>query len=77
MNAINCIEHLTTAGERWDTLSWKYYGDPHGYGRIIEANPALDIDAVLPSGVIVLIPVLSLTEASAALPASELPPWKQ
>ena len=52
MKPIDCIEHLTTAGERWDTLAWRYYGDPHAYGRIIEANPALNIGTTLPSGMV-------------------------
>jgi phage tail protein X len=77
MKAINCIEHVTQAGERWDTLAWRYYGDPHGYGRIIEANPALDITSALPSGITVLIPVLSASAAEQALQAEELPPWKR
>ena len=48
MKAIDCIEHVTVEGERWDTLAWRYYGDPLAYGRIIEANPALDISSTLP-----------------------------
>lgn len=79
MNAIDCIEHITSAGERWDSLAWRYYGDPYAYGRIIQANPALDISPTLPSGRVVLIPVLPLEEARAAdqLDAGELPPWKR
>ena len=71
------IEHITAASERWDTLAWKYYGDPFGYGRIIRANPALDIGAVLPIGVRVWIPVLTHTEVQAKLREEELPPWKR
>ena len=77
MTAIDCIEHITQAGERWDTLAWRYYGDPLAYGRIIAANPALDISATLPSGVVVLLPVLPQTESSQALQDEELPPWKR
>lgn len=77
MQAINCIEHITSASERWDTLAWKYYGNPYDYGRIIEANPALDIGGMLPSGVVVLIPVLPLAEVSTTLAAEDLPPWKR
>jgi phage tail protein X len=79
MKPIDCIEHVIKAGERWDTLAWKYYGDPYAYGRIIEANPALDIGTQLPSGTIVLIPIMSLAQAQSAeqLAASELPPWKR
>jgi phage tail protein X len=79
MKAFDCIEHVTREGERWDTLAWQYYGNPHDYGRIIEANPALDIHTSLPGGVVVLIPVLPLEQAQAALQLSvaDLPPWKR
>lgn len=71
------IEHITAASERWDTLAWKYYGDPFDYGRIIKANPALDIGAVLPAGVVVLVPVLSAAETECRLNDEDLPPWKR
>lgn len=79
MKPIDCIEHVTREGERWDSLGWKYYGDPYDYGRIIEANPSLDISAGLPSGVVVLIPILPLATAQAAeqLTSADLPPWKR
>lgn len=77
MKAINCIEHVTQAGERWDSLAWRYYGNPADYGRIIEANPALNISSALPSGIKVLIPVLPASAATQALRAEELPPWKR
>lgn len=71
------LEHVTSANERWDTLSWRYYGTPFAYGRIIAANPALDIKAVLPSGVVVLIPLLSLAETTQSTAEDDLPPWKR
>ena len=77
MKAIDCIEHVTVEGERWDTLAWRYYGDPLAYGRILAANPALDIGTTLPSGTVVLVPVLPQAEASQALQDEELPPWKR
>ena len=79
MKPIDCIEHITRQGERWDTLAWRYYGNPYDYGRIIEANPALDIGSQLPAGVTVLIPVLGLAQVQAAeqLAATDLPPWKR
>ncbi len=77
MKPLDCLEHITTQGERWDTLAWRYYGDPHAYGRIIAANPALDIGTTLPSGVVVLIPIIALAEAQARVADEELPPWKR
>lgn len=77
MTAIDCIEHITQAGERWDTLAWRYYGDPLAYGRIIAANQRWTSAPLAASGVVVLVPVLPLTESSQALQDEELPPWKR
>lgn len=79
MKPIDCIEHVTREGERWDSLAWQYYGNPYDYGRIIEVNPDLDISARLPSGIVVLVPILPLAAAQAAeqLAATDLPPWKR
>lgn len=68
------IEHVTREGERWDQLAWEYYGDPYDYERIILANPTIPIIPVLPSGVILLIPII---EDAEEIPAVELPPWKR
>lgn len=76
-STIQAIRHVTIDGERWDTIAWKYYGDPFGYGPIIEANPAANISSTLPAGTVLLIPILSLDEQSAQQAASDLPPWKQ
>ena len=77
MSTITAIEHITIQGDRWDLLAWRYYGNPHAYGRIIEANPDVDITTVLPSGLVILIPVLSATENQAVISADNLPPWKR
>lgn len=75
--AIEAIEHVTVEGERWDTIAWNYYGDPTAYGAIIEANPAADIKPILPAGVLLLIPVLTLDQQDAQQVTQDLPPWKQ
>ncbi|HGD3424777.1 TPA: tail protein X [Enterobacter hormaechei] len=64
------LEHITTEGERWDNLAWRYYGDALAYERIIVANPHVAILPVLPSGMRLVIPVISITQIS-----SEVPPW--
>ncbi|MBP5958132.1 tail protein X [Pseudomonas anatoliensis] len=64
------IPHLTTEGERWDQLAWRYYGDAHRYWPIAQANPNVPLSGTLPSGLTLAIPLL------AALPtAQDLPPW--
>jgi phage tail protein X len=69
--------HQVVEGERWDTLAFHYYGSATQYGRIVQANPHLDITPVLPAGAIVLIPVVTQASAALALQDEELPPWKQ
>jgi len=66
------IEHITADGDRWDNLSWEYYGDPYAYERIIRANPDVPIMPILPAGIRLLIPVL---DAPPPAETAVLPPW--
>jgi phage tail protein X len=66
------VEHRTQDGERWDTLAWRYYADATRYEPIIAANPCIPIAPVLPSGVLVYIPVLAPSDAAKS---AEVPPW--
>lgn len=78
--AIESIEHITRAGERWDTIAWAYYGDANAISRLVEANPALDLDTVLESGQRLIVPLITLEEVEAVATAelsSKLPPWKR
>lgn len=74
---INCIEHICLDGQRWDTLAWLYYGDATQYGKIVQANPALDISTHLAAGTLVLVPVLTVEEVQQQTEQSNLPPWKR
>ena len=62
------LEHVTTEGERWDNLAWRYYADALAYERIIAANPHVAIIPVLPSGVRLIIPVISASQTTSQLP---------
>jgi phage tail protein X len=64
------ITHVTTEGERWDQLAWRYYGDAHRYLPIVQANPHVPINAILPSGLTLAIPILEPVTS-----AQDLPPW--
>jgi phage tail protein X len=72
MAAQQFIRHLTVAGERWDLLSWRYYGDPTLYSPIIMANPSVPIEPVFEAGIALVIPFVQ--GSTVALP--DLPPWK-
>jgi phage tail protein X len=67
------IVHITRAGERWDLLAWRFYGDATRYSGIIMANPGVPIVAVFDVGIAVRIPVIAQTDAIGA----GLPPWKR
>ena len=73
MNAVQSITHISSTGDRWDLLAWRYYGDPANFGAIVMANPGIPIDPVLSSGLSIIIPVLQ----KAAVMVADLPPWKR
>lgn len=66
-------EHVTTEGERWDTLAAVYYGDPYRYEPIIRANPNVPVFQVFPAGILLRVPVLEASTSS----LEDLPPWKR
>ncbi len=68
--ATSYMTHVTTEGERWDQIAWKYYADPFGYLRIIDANPQVLIMSAFPAGLVLSIPVIE-----AETTTEELPPW--
>jgi phage tail protein X len=69
--AAQFIEHVTSEGERWDSLAWRYYGDATLYAPMMAANPAVPFFPVFPSGVTLAIPLIQVAET----PATDLPPW--
>ena len=66
------LTHISSSGERWDLLAWKYYGDPSLFGPIVLANPNVPIEPVLEAGLTLLIPVLQ----KSGITSANLPPWK-
>ena len=69
------IEHKTIAGERWDQLAFRYYGNAMLYEPIIRANPYVVIEPILAEGIVLRIPLLEQTEIAEDL--GDLPPWRQ
>ena len=67
------ITHITIAGERWDLLSWRYYGNPALYGPIIMANPQIPIEPVFEAGLLIGIPIIDRPSVKTL----DLPPWKR
>ena len=64
--------HITSQGERWDSIAWRYYGSVNEAGRIMAANPDMPLVPVLPGGLRLTIPVIDAPELEETV---ELPPW--
>jgi phage tail protein X len=69
----SAILHITSAGERWDLLAWRYYGDATLYSGIIMANPETPIEPVFEAGLEIVIPILTTPSGDTSL----MPPWKR
>lgn len=67
------ITHITSAGERWDNLAWRYYGDATLIAPIIQTNPQIPIEAVFEAGLSIGIPFLTVT--TTVQNAADKPPW--
>ncbi len=65
-------KYLTLAGDRWDWISYKFYGTPFYARKIIEANPQVSPLLFLPAGIELLIPDISPPEPEIKV----VPPWK-
>lgn len=65
--------YKTVQGDRWDTISYKAYGNVEHIHDLIEANPGIPIDTVLSPGITLKVPILEL----ATVTSEKLPPWKQ
>ncbi len=66
------IEHISKDGERWDQISYEYYGDSTLYEQIIKANPYIPITPILSSGLTIRIPILEDTTDTTTI----TPPWE-
>lgn len=67
------LDHITTDGERWDSLAFKYYGNPLSYVGLVEANKSYAHLPNLMSGLRLRIPVLDRP----ATRRKSLPPWRK
>lgn len=65
------IPHTIRAGERWDSLAYRYYGDVFLMTYLVNANPHLAFAESLPQGETIFIPVIK----NQTNHHDELPPW--
>lgn len=68
------FNYTTVAGDRWDTLAARFYGNNAGIAILIDANSAVPITAVLPIGTPLVVPVMDDLQI---IDKNILPPWKR
>jgi len=68
------FNYRTKQGERWDLISFKMYGNMSGINTLVEANPNVPLDGILPDGTILIIPIIDNTDST--IISKNLPPWK-
>lgn len=66
-------KYTTKQGDRWDTVSSLAYGDGTKISELMQANPKVPKDVLLPAGITLYVPILSQPEVETNL----LPPWKR
>lgn len=72
MVAKGYLQHIASDGDRWDNLSYQYYGDATAYEQIIIANRHLSITPTLSAGQIVFIPIITAADKQRN---NAVPPW--
>lgn len=65
--------YTTVAGDRWDTVAHKAYGDESKMSEIIKANKYIPITSVLAPGLVLNIPIIKQSTISST---AVLPPWR-
>lgn len=68
------ITYVTTAGERWDSIAWKMYGDATLISPIIQTNPQIPIEAVFEAGLVIGVPLITVDET--VQNTGDKPPWR-
>lgn len=68
-------EYIVKENDRWDAVAFKAYGDATMIAGIIEANPSVNISAVLIAGTRLRIPILE--DGEIQVDSELLPPWKR
>jgi hypothetical protein len=64
---------ITKAGDRWDTIAFRVYGDVKFMPDVIKENPEIPLDIPIPAGTILKILIKEVAETNKEL----LPPWKK
>lgn len=69
--AVGFLLHTTREGERWDLIAWQYYRDVGQVPALLAANPQAAQAAMLPSGLVLRVPLIARADVATAVP-----PWR-
>ncbi len=69
------FNYTVRQGETWSSIAWNMYGSMSGIKILIEANPGVPIDTILPDGTTLIVPILD--DSDSVILTTKLPPWKQ
>jgi phage tail protein X len=65
--------YISNAGDRWDLIADRAYGDITKMKELQEANPDIARYASFPNGITIILPIIPEKSTQNAL----LPPWKR
>ena len=71
---MDSFNYTTIEGDRIDNLAHRFYGGMHGIAILSEANPFVQLEAIFPTGTILIIPII---ETTPIIENQNLPPWKK
>lgn len=63
--------YTTAAGDMWDHIAYKIYGDEQYMAQLMAANPAHASTVVFGGGVELIVPDIEISASS------NLPPWRR
>ena len=72
--ALKTKKHITIAGDTFDKIAYKYYGDEHLCDKLMDANRSLIDYLIFPAGIEVTIPARE-TFATEEVD-SDFPDWR-
>lgn len=70
------IPYTVETPKRWPDIANLAYGDPGKIDELLRANPNIEIEAVIPEGTILNIPII-LEDTETIVSNDLLPPWKR
>lgn len=71
---MNSFNYTTVEGDRIDLLANRFYGGMSGIRILVDVNPFVPIDAIFPTGTVLIVPILQKTQV---IHHENLPPWKR